>query len=501
MKCILKGIKVDESRLQEYWAKAKVLLIATSAFELPANYDSALQGNIEGYALHDREGNYPLHNAICEAPCQSNLPPLVKEILSAFPEAAMRKNLEGEAPLFDAMRKGMIWEKGRKDINQMEEVLKELQDTADDRFIAGSRSVAKGDTRHSRTLKDLIGDMNWEKLRNTVRECKEELKEVDNRRGWTVLHYMCALPPVPRDLFRTVVELHPEATRVRDKKWGQTPLHVLCWNSQKSVSKVQILLEYMAKEDLMIRTHLGGSALHCACSGHAFLPVHQELIRANPEIVLVESHEYKHTALVALWQSHLNTIQGHMQVARILKGETVEEGHFKRFWEKVVLMATTAFKLSPTYSREMKNDVERYTLHGLQFLRAPLKIQQIAIKLHPEWVSAVDSEGNYPLHNVVIRRPFRTKDVSLIKDLLAAYPGAASKQNIRGDAPIFIALRERIAWDAGVEALVEAQPEILSSMDRKTNLYPFLLAAFLDGKVAVETTYQLLCANPHVAKV
>lgn len=142
MKCILKGIKVDESRLQEYWAKAKVLLIATSAFELPANYDSALQGNIEGYALHgiqflhspcsiqriaarlhpswasipDREGNYPLHNAICEAPCQSNLPPLVKEILSAFPEAAMRKNLEGEAPLFDAMRKGMIWEKGRKDI-------------------------------------------------------------------------------------------------------------------------------------------------------------------------------------------------------------------------------------------------------------------------------------------------------------------------------------------------------------------------------------------------
>jgi len=363
----------------------------------------------------------------------------------------------------------------------MDEVLKELQDDA-------------------RTLTDLIEDMNWEKLRTAVHERKEELKEVDDHRGWTILHYLCALPPVPSDIFQSVVELYPEALKVRDKKWGQTPLHVLCWNSQKSVSKVKILLEHMEPEDLLIGTHLGGSALHCACSGHAFLPVHQELIRANPKIVLVKSHEYKHTALVALWHSHLNTIQGHMQVARILKGETVEEGHFKRFWEKVVLMATTAFKLSPT-SREMENDIERYTLHGFQFLRAPLRMQQIAIKLHPEWVSVADSEGNYPLHNVVIRRPFRIKDVQLIKDLVSVYPEAASKRNVGGDTPIFIALRERMAWDAGVEALVKAQPEILSSMDRETGLYPFLLAASLDGKVAVETTYQLLSANPHVAKI
>jgi len=364
----------------------------------------------------------------------------------------------------------------------MEEVLKELQDDA-------------------RTLTGLIEDMKWEKLRVAVHERKEELREVDDRRGWTILHYLCALPPVPTDIFRSVVELFPEAATIRDKKWGQTPLHVLCWNSQKTVSKVQILLKHMGSDDLLIGTHLGGSALHCACSGHAFLPVHKELIRANPEIVLVKSREYKHTALVALWHSHLNTIQGHMQVARILKGEIVDEGHFKRFWEKVVLMATTAFRLSPTYSPEMEDDIEKYALHGLQYLRAPLKMQQVAIKLHPEWVSVADNEGNYPLHNVVIRRPFRIHDVQLIKTLVASYPEAASKQNTRGDSPIFIALRERMAWDAGVKALVSAQPDILSSMDRETGLYPFLLAASLDGKVAVETTFQLLSAKPHVAKV
>jgi hypothetical protein len=190
-----------------------------------------------------------------------------------------------------------------------------------------------------------------------------------------------------------------------------------------------------------------------------------------------------------------------LQVVRILKGETVEENHFAKFWQKVLLMATTAFKLSPTYSRDMEPDIEKYGLHGLQFLRAPLQLQQVAIKLHPEWVSVADGEGNYPLHHVVIRRPFRIKDVHLIRDLVTTYPEAASKRNAKGEEPIFIALRERMAWDAGVEALVKAQPDILSSLDSETGLYPFLLAASLDGEVAVETTYQLLCANPHLAKI
>ncbi|KAL3944207.1 MAG: hypothetical protein SGBAC_001704 [Bacillariaceae sp.] len=353
----------------------------------------------------------------------------------------------------------------------------------------------------TRTLTDLIEVMDWPKLRTAVHERPEEVKEVHELHGygWTILHFLCAVPPVPDDIFQSVVDLYPEATTVRGKRWGQTPLHVLCRNSQKSVRKVKILLKHMEPEDLLIGSVVGSSALHCACTSHAWIPVLHELIQANPKIVLTKTYE-QDTALVALFESHLRTIQGHLQIVRILEGETVEENHFTKFWEKVLLMAITAFKLSPTYSPEMESDIEKYGLHGLQFLRAPLQLQQVAIKLHPEWVSVSDSEGNYPLHNVVIRRPFRIKDVHLMRDLAIAYPEAASKRNAKGDEPIFIALRERMVWDAGVEALVKAQPEILSSTDRETGLYPFLLAASLDGKVAVETTYQLLCANPHLAK-
>ena len=92
-------------------------------------------------------------------------------------------------------------------------------------------------------------------------------------------------------------------------------------------------------------------------------------------------------------------------------------------------------------------------------------------------------------------------EVDIIKDIVAAYPEAASERNVKGEEPIFIALRERMRWKEGVEVLVKSQPDILVSMDRETGLYPFLLAASLDGKIAVETTYHLLSANPHIAKV
>ncbi|CAJ1954352.1 unnamed protein product [Cylindrotheca closterium] len=360
----------------------------------------------------------------------------------------------------------------------------------------------KVEDEDARTLIDLIEDMNWPKLRTAVHERQEELKEVSGLHGydWTILHFLCAVPPVPNDIFESVVELYPEATRVRGKKWGQTPLHVLCRNSQKSVRKVQIILKHMEPEDLLIGTNIGSTALHCACASHAWIPVLQELIQANPKIVLVATHD-QHTALSALFQSHLQTIQGHLQVVRILRGETVEENHFTKFWQKVVLMATTAFKFSPIYNPDMEPNLEKSGLHGLQLLRAPLQLQQVAIKLHPEWVSVADSAGNYPLHNILIQKPFRIKDVHLIRDLATAYPEAASKRNAKGEEPIFIALRGQMAWHAGVEALVKAQPEILSSMDSETGLYPFLLAASLDGEVAVENTYHLLCANPHLAKI
>jgi len=357
-----------------------------------------------------------------------------------------------------------------------------------------------------KSLFELIEDSNWPGLRTALKERPEEIKELDRIRGSTVLHKLCSLPPTPHDIFKEVVELYPQATKIQERKYGLTPLHTLCYYSQRSTSKVKIVIDKMEPQDLLIRNFFGGTPLHSACSSHAWIPVIELLVQANPNIVLARTHEYKHTALTALFHCHLQAIQGHMQVARILQGEQVEENHFAKFWKKVVFLATEAFKLShPDFVADMKpEDVENYALHGLMSLLAPgsadLNLYKVGIKQNSEWAKYADPSGNYPLHNIIIRRPFRVKDIELIEMLCQCYPEAASKKNNEGRSPIDIALRERMAWDQGVGALVKAQPEILSSQDLETGLFPFLLAASLTGKVAVETTYQLLSANPHLVQ-
>jgi hypothetical protein len=92
------------------------------------------------------------------------------------------------------------------------------------------------------------------------------------------------------------------------------------------------------------------------------------------------------------------------------------------------------------------------------------------------------------------------KDVELIRELLHAYPDAASQRNNAGDLPIHIAIRDRMVWEEGLGDIVAANPDVVGVPEHHTNLYPFLLAASLSGRVAVNTTYQLLLAKPYLVK-
>jgi hypothetical protein len=189
-----------------------------------------------------------------------------------------------------------------------------------------------------------------------------------------------------------------------------------------------------------------------------------------------------------------------MQIARILEGDEVNEGHFERFWEKVEFLARESFKLSPACPEDIDPSTTDYILHGLVHLRAPLNTMKVALKRNPKWASYADRDGNYPLHHVVIRRPFRVKDIDLIAELIRAFPEAAGKRNSEGHTPIFIAIRDRMVWGEGLEEIVKANTDVLATNDQETGLYPFLLAASLGGRVAVNTTYQLLCAKPYLVK-
>jgi hypothetical protein len=370
------------------------------------------------------------------------------------------------------------------------------------------------DTKELKSIDQLIKDGEWDLVREWYETHPQEVTQINPTNNSTVLHAICYISSAPIDLFEYIVDTFPEALTIQERRFGTIPLHVLCWSSQRSRRKVEILLERMKPKDLLIRNSiLGSTPLHSACGNNAELPVIKAIVRKYPPVVLAKTFDQSQTALNALWHSHLQTIPGHMQIARILKGDEVNEGHFNRFWTKCQYLATESFKLSPACPPELivdnddddddgdKNEeINMYVLHGLLDLKAPLNALKTAIKINPSWASYPDADGNYPLHHVVKRRPFRVKDIELIRELLQVYPDAASKRNNAGDLPIHLAIRDRMVWEEGLGDIATANPDVLGVPDQHTNLYPFLMAASLSGRVAVNTTYQLLLAKPYLVK-
>ena len=353
-----------------------------------------------------------------------------------------------------------------------------------------------------KSVPDLIKDGQWDSVRDWYKAHPEEIRDhVDSSNGSTILHAICSISSAPVDLLALVADIWPEALTIQENRYGATPLHLLCWTVQRNCKKVNALLERMKPEDLMIRNRvLGSTVLHSACGSHADLSVIKAIVEKHPPVLHSKTFD-QHTALHALWHSHLQSIPMHMEIARILKGNEgqVQSELFKSFISKVNFLAEESFKLSSACRNPLQTiegSLSRYILHGLLNMKAPLNAILVAIKLSPEAASCSDSEGNLPLHHAVIRRPFRVKFTKMLRELLEAHPQAATARNNAGDTPIHMAIRERIAWEDGLGEIVSMNRDVFELRDQRTGLYPFLLSASLGGNVAVNTTFSLLRAKP-----
>jgi len=393
--------------------------------------------------------------------------------------------------------------------------------------------------KKKKPLNELIKDGEWDVVQEWYESHPEEIiGHIDpSNYGSTILHAVCVIQSVPVSLIDFVITCWPDAVTVQENKFGATPLHLLCWISQgrsaTTTKKVNLLLDRMKPEDLMIRNNrsLGGwTVLHSACGSNADISVIQALVRKYPAVLFAKTFGQRNTAMHALWHSHIQSIPGHMQIARILNIEasgsdvvtatTTTDSHFKRFWNKVEFLAIESFRIiisssSPSPNGDNNNKIKNneelllsnYVLHGMFELRSPLNAIKVALKLNPKLASYPDMDGNYPLHHAVIRRPFRVKDKDLIEELLTADPTVAAKRNNAGDAPVHIAIRDRMVWEEGLCKLVNAggsdgdgDGDVLGFPDPQTGLYPFLQCASVGGHVCVNNTFCLLIAKPDLVK-
>jgi len=70
-----------------------------------------------------------------------------------------------------------------------------------------------------------------------------------------------------------------------------------------------------------------------------------------------------------------------------------------------------------------------------------------------------------------------TKDLEVIKDVLNAYPEAASIPDQFGDLALHLSLRAGKTWCTGVKEIFEAAPHAIHVQDRTSCQFPFMIAA------------------------
>lgn len=350
------------------------------------------------------------------------------------------------------------------------------------------------------SLDDLIENQKWGELYESLASPEKAQKLMLTSRKWTKFHWLCSIGAVPTDLIALIASLHPEAITMPDNRYGDTPLHIICRNSQTQSEKINSLLQHcrdIQGEGILIRNHFGGTALHSACYHNARLDVLEALVQAEPRIIRVTTHQGVH-AVATLYDSYAQTIPGYMAVGRILDTEedaATSGSHFERFWKKAEFLATEYFKQTLASPKDAQ-DHRQFAVHGLIQCNVSINMFKLALKINPEWMLAADASGNLPLHLLVEKRPYRLKEKEAIVAAIEAAPQTAGIPNAGGDTALVLAIRNKIPWENGLDELLKAATAVVNRRDTVTGLFPFQLAASVGGKVAIDTTYHLLCTKP-----
>jgi len=120
----------------------------------------------------------------------------------------------------------------------------------------------------------------------------------------------------------------------------------------------------------------------------------------------------------------------------------------------------------------------------------------LVLELHPEEIERVDQNGNLPLH-VAAGMPPSYQKGNYIKTLFDMYPQAASRRNNDGKLPLMFAIESGKSWSDGVEVILKAFPAASIERDKRTNLFPFMVAA---QKSCLDSVYNLLRIRPEMGK-
>ena len=290
--------------------------------------------------------------------------------------------------------------------------------------------------------------------------------------------------------------LYPEAivTKDFDNHREQIPLHMVVAQPEKLRAFIRNLTN--PAEDILVADRYGQTVLHHACMHHAPMESIRMIIETNPNIIHLTTRNRFH-ALRVLWDCYIVDRAQHTYVNGILDGEEWDQEdvpeHFLIFWEKMEFLACQIYAGEDIHMKQPS------ILHGLLMADAHVDILiKVCCRVQPTSLCAIDKDGNSPLHILLSKQRSRTRADALLELFLECFPDAASVRNNADHLPLHLALRHQ--FPGTLDDLVWASPLAVQAVDSQTGLYPFQLAASMDGMLAVNRTFLLLTIQPNLMR-
>jgi ankyrin repeat protein len=379
----------------------------------------------------------------------------------------------------------------------------------------------------SRTLHRLVEDHQWVAALQRMTTHPHETHQVGIQ-GRTPLHVACD-NDAPACVVQALLNAWPEgADRVGTSHMN--PLHITCSSPHASVDVVRILLagcrdpfKLTGAKDVD-----GDTSLHAACRCAAPMNVLQLLLQANPITVTWKDYEGLNP-LMRLWVRYFVLVGE--QIISNIKHPSDLTSDLLEAWEKSLLLLRVMDAMERRGRGEQQVPGGPFrTVHAASSVNCPRCVVRIAMVLFPEELLRRDEQNRLPIHIAAVApvyavndlrgegftiedafidddpdaaRPKRKKSQSKYKEpsvidiLLSGEPMAARERDHNGQLPLHVAIMRGKTLDEGVQALVEAYPDALTTPDSQTNLYPFMLAASVGrGRGDCGTIYALLRAAP-----
>ena len=382
--------------------------------------------------------------------------------------------------------------------------------------------------RPSRTLLRLVEDHNWVAAMQRITTHPRETQKVGIQ-GRTPLHVACD-HDAPPQLVQALLSAWPEgAERVGTSHMN--PLHITCSSPHASVDVVRVLLAG-CRDSLMItgaKDVDGDTPLHAACRCAAPMDVLVTLLQANPIPITWKDYEGLNP-MMRLWVRYFVLVGEH--IISNIKQPSDLTGDLIEAWQKSLLLLQVMYEMENRGSGGQNQVAPFRAVHSASSVDCPRCVVRIARVLFPQELLRRDELNRLPIHIAAAApvhcvhdlrgegftiddafidddpqqraaRPMKKesqskyKEPSVIEILLSGEPAAAKERDPHGQLPLHVAIMRGKTLDDGVQALVEACPDALTTPDNQTNLYPFMLAASVGrGRGDCTTIYALLRAAP-----